>query len=183
MAEITNIGTPSIVNPGIIPLAIEAGIETTIRSLIGLGKDRRTLLIELKEALWESNQALSVALDSAVLDGILNYLADTGRPVALRSQDLPKMVNQDGPAGTWVSYADGTLSVTWTTPPTGWTSDIYVDGVLVKHSDVTDDVDGNADDTVTGLSLSAGDHTVRVLYRRSEDGAMSRFGVVATVTV
>lgn len=178
-----NINGNVLVNPLFVQTAVEAGIAAVIRSIVnGQPMDVMTLVVAVRTALWDVNRPLAEGLNQYTMTAILNYLSLIGDGVAVNSQQLALALDMDGPAGTWVSYNAGTLSVTWSTPPEGFASQIVVDGVIVGYSEVTDEVDNNADDTVT-VSLTAGDHIVRVVYRRINDGALSRLGVVSTVTV
>ena len=74
MADIVNIGTPQVANRAFLPLAIEAGIEVVIQSIVTLAMDKKTLLIELVDALSISNPELAAALNMDTLDAILKYM-------------------------------------------------------------------------------------------------------------
>ncbi|HID72545.1 TPA: hypothetical protein EYP38_01270, partial [Candidatus Micrarchaeota archaeon] len=75
MVNLTNVNVPSVANRAFVPLAIEAGIETVIASLVPLAKDKRTLLAELVGALAQTNPALAAALNMDTLDAILRFMA------------------------------------------------------------------------------------------------------------
>jgi len=67
---ISDIGMPTIVNRAFTPLAIEAGIVPVIRSLIGFGKSKRSLLIDLFDALRDTNPELAASLNSGSTPGV-----------------------------------------------------------------------------------------------------------------
>lgn len=183
MSTYDNINDNLLVNPIFVQTAVEAGIAATIRSIVnGQPMDLMDLLLALRQTLWDVNRPLAEGLNQYTLMAILNYLALVGEGVAVNSQQIPQALDIDGPAGTWVSYNAGTLSVTWSTPPEGFASQIVVDGVIVGYSEVTDTNDGNADDAFS-VTLGAGAHVVRVVYRRIADGALSRLGTIANLNV
>ena len=174
-----------LVNRAIIPLAIEAGIVAVLRSVASHGMTRVELGNAAHDALRVSNPPLAKAmLDPRIVDTILDYIQQKYTSPLIDAGDIPEMLDVDGPAGTWVSRSGRTVSITWTTPPDGFVSEIYFDGVFIKRSAVTDEGDGNADDTfqVPDGIVPGGEHTIRVLYVREIDGATSRFGPIVTVT-
>ncbi|RMG88414.1 MAG: hypothetical protein D6712_03710 [Chloroflexi bacterium] len=183
MSSPDNIDGNILVNLLFVQQAVEAGIAATIRGIVnGQPMGLIELVVAVRTALWDVNRPLAEGVNQYTMLAILNYLSLIGQGIAVSSQQIPEALDMDGPVGTWVSYNAGTLSVTWTNPPAGFASQIVVDGVIVGYSEARDDVDGNADATFN-VSLSAGAHVVRVVYRRVADGALSRLGVVANLNV
>lgn len=184
--SVNNIGTPQVANRAFVALAIEAGIEPVIRSLTGLATDKRTLLIGLVEALEVSNPPLAAGLNTQTLDAILNYMALDVDAAVLPADRLPELLDEDGPASVFAGRDGGDASqvnFSYNEPPSGYTAEVYLDGVFVKHSTLAA-TDGTVFDIIQ--NVAAGSHTVRVLYRRdatdSQPIAVTRFGPVANVT-
>lgn len=179
MADLTNVGQPSVANRGFIALAIEAGIESVINSLVPLAKDRLTLLIAVKDALAESNQPLADALNDDTLGAILDYMASKAAAPVLPASALPTLLDEDGP-GTVSAGRDGSdatqINIGFSTPPADYTAEIYLDGVYQKDSTQTGSP--TVFDTLT-VENDLAVHTVRVLFRRESDGAITRFGPIA----
>lgn len=178
MAEITNIGVPQTANRAFVPLAIEAGIEEVIKSLIGLAIDNRTLLIKLKEVLWETNQPLSEGLNTQTLDAIIAYLGESSLSIC-EAGSLPKLLSEDGPISVSAAWDGGVadqLNVTYSEPPLDYTAEIYLDGVFMKHSEIAA-VTGFCSDIISNVVTAS---TIRVLYRNM-DGDITRFGPIATL--
>ena len=179
--DMVNLGTPQVANRAFVALAIEAGIETTIRSLVLLAMDKISLLMALKEALIVNNEPLATALNLQTLDAILDYMALKSDPPVVNVSALPTLLDDDGPASTAAARDGGIntqINVTYSEPPSEHTAEIYLDGVFFKHSTATP-VDGFVNDFVSGVA--AGAHTIRVLYRRTLDGAITRFGSVMNI--
>ena len=181
MTKLDNLSRPSVINTAFVPLAIEAGIEATIRSLVPLATDDKTLLIALKDALEGSNPELAAALRPDTLVLLLRYIANQNDGSVAIFEDVPETLDQDGPAATFASRNGDTISVTWTEPPTDFNSLILLDGVVVRYSEEQDNGDGTADDSFVFAGLSNDAHTIRVLYKRIEDGAITRLGPVANI--
>lgn len=179
MVDVNNIDVPSVANVGFVALAVEAGIVTTIKSLAGLAVDERTLVIALKTALWDVNRPLAEAINVWSLRAILNYMALAGESVVMADR-LPATLNMAGPASVSAGR-DGQnptqINLGFSTPPEGFKGAIFLDGVQVDISNET------GDPIVWDIipNVPAGYHTVRVLYRRESDGAMSRFGQLVTI--
>lgn len=183
MSSPDNIDGSILVNPLFVQQAVEAGIAATIRGIVnGQPMPLLDLVVAVRTALWDANRPLAEGLNQYTMSAILNYLSLIGEGIAINSQQIPQALDIDGPVGTWASYNAGTLSVTWTTPPEGFGSQIVVDGVIVGYSEVVDTQDGNADDAFA-VTLGAGAHVVRVVYRRIDDGALSRLGIVFDLNV
>ncbi len=187
MADLKNLGVPSVANRAFVPLAIEAGIEATIASLVQFATDLKTLLEALKDALAESNPTLADGLTLYTLGAILEYMAAKGDAPVMMTKDLPELADEDGP-GSVVAARDETdnkqVNITFGAPPE-WAADptqkytyeVYLDGVLAKHGKNAA-VGGYVNDFIT--DVAAGPHTIRVLFVRP-DGKQTRFGPVATV--
>jgi hypothetical protein len=181
MVEIRNIGVPQVANRAFVALAIEAGIEVVIRSLVGLADDKVTLLISLKTALYTNNPALADALNTQTLDAILNYMALDTNSAVLPVDQLPALLNRAGPAETYGGRDSNTptqVNFSYTAPPENWTAEAYLDGVFVKHSTLAP-TNGYVYDILT--DVAPGEHTVRVLYR-SPKNEITRFGTIVTIS-
>ena len=86
VANLTNVGVPTVANKAFVALAVEAGIVDVIASIVTLAMDKRTLLEQLVDALDETNPPLAAALNLDTLDAILAYMAKLPKaPVALTS--------------------------------------------------------------------------------------------------
>jgi len=173
---------PSVVNRAFVPLALAAGIETTLVSLVGLGLPDVVLLERLKVALATDNPPLAAALSVDTLNLLLDYLKVKSVPApVLRAADAPKQLDQAGPASTSGARDGGTttqVNITFSAPPAGFHYEIYLDGVFAKTGTLV-----TGEWTFEALfGVAAGAHTIRVLYVRDSDGAMTRFGDVVTIT-
>lgn len=171
--------TGQVANRAFVPLAIEAGIEVVIASLVPLAKDKLTLLGQMKVALQDTNPALAAALGIETLTAILDYMAVKAATVVPADQ-LPVLLDQDGPSVVNAGRDGGTptqINIGFTTPPVGFQAEIYLDGVYQKTS-TQPDSGGNTFDILN--DVAAGAHTVRVLYKRTSDGAITRFGPLSS---
>lgn len=179
--NITNLGMPQVANRAFVALAIEAGIEAVIRSLVGLAVDKYTLLVGLKQALEVPNKPLADALNFQTLDAIMDYISTKSGSAIVNANQLPSLLDADGPvsiAAAWQEGVPGQVNVTFNAPPEGWTSEIYLDGVFYKHSTEAG-TEGWVNDSLQ--SVPAGAHTIRVLYRDGS-GNISRFSLtIATI--
>jgi hypothetical protein len=176
---INDLGAPSVVNVAFVPLAVEAGIIPTIKSLVGLSLSLPQLVVALHDALIGSNAPLAEAMNFDTVRALLAYMAESGESVVLGS-DLPVTLDQAGPASVSAGRDGGTptqLNIGFSTPPEGFKGAIYLDGVYAKTSTQT----GNPTVFDILANVPAGYHTVRVLYKRDSDGAMSRFGQIVTI--
>lgn len=181
MVDIRNIGVAQVANRAFVALAVEAGIEATIQSLITLADDKRSLLINLKEALDVDNPALANALNMGTLDAVLDYMALDADAAVLPVDQLPLLIDEDGPASVSAARDGGVstqVNITYTEPPAGYTAEIYLDGVFAKHSTASASA-GFVNDNIQGVA--AGERVIRVLYRDGE-GNLTRFGPVATIS-
>jgi hypothetical protein len=183
MADLVNVGVPQVANRGFVALALEAGIETTIRSLVILAMDKITLLGALKDALQVENAPLADALNLQTLDAILTALAVLHGPNAaiVEANQLPELVSQAGPASVSAARDGGAptqVNVTYTEPPATFTAEIYLDGVFVKHSTAVPG-GGFVNDFIANVPPGA--HVVRVLYRGAE-GQITRFGPLVNLS-
>lgn len=171
--------TGQVANRAFVALAVEAGIETVIASLVTLAKDRITLLGQLKAALQNTNPALAAALGVETLDAILVYMG-TKSAAVMPADELPILLNENGPAVVSAGRDQGATSqvnIGFSTPPEGYEAEIYLDGVYQKTS-TQPDSGGTTFDILS--NVAEGGHTVRVLYRRVSNGALTRFGPVAS---
>jgi hypothetical protein len=82
-AEITNLGAAMVANTAFVPLAVQAGIIPTIKSLVGFATDEYSLVVLLKQSLWDDNQPLSLAINTGTLRAILKYMALIGESVVI----------------------------------------------------------------------------------------------------
>ncbi len=169
-----------VVNDAFVPLAIEAGIETVIKSLLTLATTKRQLLILVKAALAVSNPPLAKALGIQTLEAILKYMQKRAAGIVM-GEDIPELLDEDGPASVTVAR-DGTVNtqvnVTFNKPANGYTPRIYLDGVFQKNSTVTPSGQFMNDSLA---NIPAGAHQIRVLFRRDSDGAQTRFGPIGTI--
>jgi hypothetical protein len=185
-----NIGQPTIVSRGFLPLAIEAGIEETIASLVGsTGISLRGLLLAIKAELGEGqnppNRPLAEALNLDNLSAILAYVARSGGAVLPASQlvgtNLPALLDEDGPASLSAARDGGVagqVNLSFPESPFGYTDyEVYLDGVYWKAGSEAA-VDGWINDSIA--DVPGGAHTARLLYLDA-DGAMTRFGPIAEV--
>lgn len=177
MTNMDNLGVPQVANRAFVALAIEAGIEVTIKSLVGLARDKVSLLLGLKEALEENNPALAGALNVQTLDAIMEYLSVLPNAGVVDADKLPKLLNENGPAevyGGRDNNDSSQVNFSYTAPPEGYTAEAYLDGVFVKHSTLAPSA-GYVYDILA--NVVAGAHTLRVLYR-NPDGDITRFSTV-----
>lgn len=180
MVDLLNIGVPQVANRAFVALALEAGIETTLRSLIPLAMDKISLLAALKEALEPNNPQLAHALNTQTLDAIIAAL-DGPDAAIVEADQLPELLNQAGPASVTAARDPGDatqVNITYTAPPNGFTAELYLDMVFVKHSTLAPS-GGFVFDALFGVAPGA--HTIRVLYR-SANGQITRFGPLATIS-
>ncbi|WP_119069198.1 hypothetical protein [Aggregatilinea lenta] len=184
MSDITNLGVPQVANQAFVPLAIEAGIEDVIRSLVPLATDKQTLLVNLVAALSGSNPGLAAAMNMDTLDAVLKYVtAQPGSPILLASA-LPDMLDEDGPASVTAARdasEPGQVNVSFNAPPDGYSYRLYLDGVF-RRAGSQAGTGGWVSEALAGVAVDAHEHTVRVLYVRAGTGALTRFGPVARFT-
>lgn len=181
MVNIRNLGTPSIANKAFVPLAIEAGIETVIASLVPLAMDKKTLLIRLVEALEASNPELAAALNMDTLDAILRYMARKAKSPVVAAADLPETVAEPGPESV-TAARDGAdqmqVNITFSEPPSGYMYAIYLDGIFQKVGALAGS-GGFVNEALQDVPDDGETHTIRVLYVTPEK-AITLFGPVAT---
>ncbi|HML21877.1 MAG TPA: hypothetical protein PKD09_09525 [Aggregatilinea sp.] len=184
MTDITNIGVPQVANQAFVPLAIEAGIEQVIRSLVPLATDKQTLLISLKTALSGSNPGLAAALNMDTLDAVLKYItALPGSPIVLAAA-LPEMLNADGPASVAAardSNVTTQVNISFPSAPEGYGYGIYLDGLFRKQGNQAG-TSGWVSESISDVPVDGQEHTIRVLYIKLDGGALTRFGPVARFT-
>jgi hypothetical protein len=172
-----------VVNRAFVALAIEAGIETVIRSLVGLATTKEQLLLKLKLALGESNPPLAAALGLGTLEAILKYMGSkTAASAVVLEEDLPELLDQAGPASVSAARDGGTptqVNITFNEAPNGFVPELYLDGVYIRDSEVTP-AGGWVNDALSNVAL--GSHTIRVLYRQLAGGGQTRFGPLAQVS-
>ena len=179
MADLTNVGTPMVAARGFVALAVEAGIETVIESLVGLAIDKRTLLEQLVAALEDTNPPLAAALNLATLDAILAYISLKSNAAVVDADKLPVLLDENGPVSVAAGWDanPGQVNVTYSAPSAGWTAEIYLNGVFAKHSTAVA-AGGFVNDAV--LDIPTGNYAVRVLYR-DPAGNISRFGPIKNI--
>lgn len=181
MANMINIGVSQVANRAFVPLAIEAGILSVIKSLIPLAADKLSLLASIKEALEASNAPLAAALNTQTLDAILDYMSDLESSPVLSVEKLPRLKNEAGPSSVSAARDAGAptqVNVTYSAPPAGYTAEIYLDGVFQKHS-IAAASGGFVNDFIANVPVDGVSHSIRVLYR-TEDGSITRFGTLAS---
>lgn len=176
---IYDLGMPMVANIAFVQLAVEAGIVATLRSLVGMATSLPQLVVMLHDELIGSNAPLAEAMNYDTVNALLTYMAQAGESVVL-ARDLPVALNEDGPASV-SGGRDGNeatqINIGFSTPPVGYKAVVFLDGVFLKASTET------GDPTVFDIiaNVPAGYHTVRVLYRRDEDGALTRFGPLVEI--
>lgn len=179
MANMTNVGVPQAANRAFVALAVEAGIEQTIQSLVVLAADLRSLLELLKDALANDNPELAEALNTGTLMAILDYMRRKGDAPVLMVKDLPTVIDADGPASVvaaWDGGVTGQVNITFAESGDGHTSyEVYLDGVYQKTGS-NEASAGFINDSLA--DVPAGAHTVRVLFVTNA-GKLTRFGPVA----
>jgi len=182
MDDIILIGRPTYANRGFLPLAVQAGILATIQSLNTLAMDDLSLALALRAALQPVNAPLAEAITYETLRRLVEYaglVQDT--PAVLPVDQLPPMLNREGPASVAAGRDVGIptqINVTFSEPPLGFHAEIYLDGVF-RQLCTNAGIEGWVSDVIAGVAQDALPHTVRVLFVRSSDGAMTRFGPIA----
>ncbi len=182
MVNVTNIGIPQVANRAFLPLAIEAGIESVIQSIVTLAMDKKTLLIRLVEALEDSNPELAAALNIDTLDAILAYMMSQAKTPVVFAGNLPMMLNEDGPASVTAARDGGDptqVNVTFSDRPAGYKYAIYLDGIF-QHVGNLAATDGFVNEAIMGITPDGNPHTIRVLFV-SPELATTRFGPIATI--
>jgi len=188
-----NIGAPTIASRGFVPLAVEAGIANTIKSLIsGLALDARSLLLEIKSVLSADNEPLAAALNMDNLAAIIAYMELSGTGIMAASglpvTRLPVLLDEDGPAVVSAGRDGGEptqVNIGYSAPPDGYTAEIYLDGVFAKRSDLAPTGE-TVFDIVPGVPVDGLPHTIRVLFSTVDgetgEEQQTRFGPVAAFT-
>lgn len=188
MANLDNIYDTTVIDRGFVAHAVDAGIVTTIQSLIsGQGVSIVTLLANLKDALISDNEALANSLSIDNLQLILDYMARIGVPPVVVPNDAPLLIDEDGPTGTWTSAGAGnTINITFQKPTAGqlvspfstYTAEVYANGVYQKS--ITGEASIGTQDTTVDVPGSV--VHIRVCYVDDSDPAqMSRLGPTSTV--
>lgn len=179
-AEVENLGYQMVANVAFVPLAEQAGLTATIKSLVGLATDLISLTILLKQSLWDDNEPLSRAINLGTVQAYLKYMKTIGESVVM-VEDLPDTLDMNGPASVSAYREPEELTqvnVGFTAPPNGFECQIFLDGVYVKTSTEAPSGD-NVFDSIQGVL--AGEHKIRFIYRRVSDGALSRFSAVVNI--
>lgn len=172
--------TNTYANRALVPLAVEAGILPVINSLTPLAMTEGALLYALKQALASTNPPLAAALTTQTLAEIMEYAATVNNAVA-PATELPDVLNLDGPASVSAARDGGLntqVNVTFSGQPVGFEYEIYLDGVFQKRAGLAPSA-GFTNEAIQ--NVAAGAHTIRVLYVRVSDGAISRFGQLANI--
>lgn len=181
MAGIDNIGTPQFANRAFVPLALAAGIEAVIESFVPLATDKITLLLQVVEALQDSNKPLADALNTQTLDAILAYMSAKPDAEYVNADDLPAQL--DEPGGTISSIgrdggAPAQVNLGFSAPPSGYTYEIYINEQRAKAGNLAAS-GGFVFEALFGVPTDSS-FTVRVLFVNA-DGALTRFGNTATI--
>lgn len=197
MANINNYGAPQIANKAFVPLAIEAGIEAVITSLVTLATTEKALVVAVKDALEGSNPELAAAWNQQTQSAVLDFLAFKAKTAFALVKDLPDTVNEPGPASVSAGRDGSTptqVNISFSGPPTvdvevddgagGVTTvqktykyAIYLDGLFQKVGNNTA-VEGWVNDYLS--DVAAGSHTIRVLFV-TPDNAITLFGPIAAI--
>lgn len=180
--NINNIGEPQYANVVFVPLALAAGIENLIKSLVPLAIDRRQLLILLVEALQDINPPLAAALNTQTLEAIMAVIAADPDAVVVPVDKLPATVNEDGPASVSAARdasVTSQVNISFPAPPQGGGYVIAVNEQPLKRVEVYTGGGDWVNEAIQGVPEAAEVH-VRVLYLTA-DGAMTNFGPLAKV--
>jgi hypothetical protein len=188
--NLTGYGQPMVVNKAFVPLAIEAGIEATLTSLIRYGMTEKELVIAVKTELMQPDPAtgepynaeLAAAWNQATQKAVLNFLQLKHKTPFVTADSLPVTVPEAGPA--MVSAArDQTVvtqvNVSFSQPPEGYQYAIYFDGILAKVGNEAPD-SGWVNEALADIADDSLSHTIRVLFV-TPDLALTLFGPVATL--
>lgn len=185
--DIKNVGTRQVVEATFLAQAVDAGIITTIKSLVNLAADEITLLIHLKTVLAEDNPPLAEALNLDTLRAILRYAVTVDRGLGY-ADSIPDLLDANGPAAVWpVYYPDKNGDrVEIGTPIEEKASregyegfHVLIDGGLYYSGDLPTDSTANL---VFTAKLLPGEHTLRVCYIDAECST-TRLSPPATFTV
>lgn len=171
---------PSIASKAFVPLAIEAGLPNLIKSKLPLALSDIGLLKALKADLVSTNFPLAEALTVETLNAVLDYMQTIDNTV-VKATELPEVLNQDGPASVSAARDGGVttqINITFTAQPSGFDYEIYMDSLFQKKGSNAPSA-GFTSDTLSGVA--AGSHTIRVLYVRQSDDALTRFGPIANI--
>jgi hypothetical protein len=174
------VGDMQVANRAFVALAVEAGIESVIKSLVPLAKDMNDLIMLIRSTLVQTNPALAMAINVQTLHAIVDYMERKGDSPVIRAERLPLLLDEDGPASTSAARDAGAASqvnITFSAPPAEYKAEIYLDGVFMKISEAAA-TDGWVNDYLS--DVPEGSHTIRVLYRDPK-GNITRFGQVVTV--
>lgn len=161
-------GGPIIVPATFVAQAIDAGLDDTIRSLVGLGMTERDLLVAVKTALVGVNDALVNALTSETLRAVLRYMADTSYSFTL-GRDLPDLLDADGPSAIWVAHSITPVEhLTITTPAEEEATralykgyHLLIDGQIYSSGALPANP---ANDIQVAVSLFPGNYQARICY-------------------
>ena len=187
MANLNDIYEQSVIDRGFVAHAVDAGIVTTITSLIsGQGTTKPLLLSNVKDALISDNEALANSLNLDTLQLVLDYMGRIGVPPIVIAQDSPIVIDENGPAGTWTSDGGSDqINVTFSEPTAGqlsgafstYTYELYGNGVFMKSGSLAA-AGGTIDESFVIIGGSVV-HT-RVVFVNANN-EMSRTGPVSTV--
>lgn len=177
---------PSVLPATFVAQAIDAGLDVTIISLVGLGKTEQQLLEMVKESLQTTNKPLADALTLDAFRAVLRYIAATRKNIAL-SAAIPELLDADGPAAIWPVYYGGTEAQAQIGTPTeeDWKRARYVgfhlllDGAIYYSGKLPADP---ADNIIAPISLPAGKYTARVCYFDAQ-GNITRLSPAGEFTV
>jgi hypothetical protein len=184
MTNVTNISQSSVASRGFLPLAIEAGIEAVVESIVsGLALDITSLTIATIEAIEGTNKPLSEALRIDTMSAIVDYMYRSGSGIqavsGLPTPSLPILVNTAGPVSVSAAFDGGTptqVNITFSESPDAYTDyEIYLDGVYQKTGNNVP-AGGFVNDSIS--DVAAGAHTIRVLYLTTDE-EQTLFGPVA----
>ena len=180
MADLVNVGVPQVMNRAFVALAVESGIESVLKSLLGLAMDQRQLLERVIDALEETNPTLAAAMNMDSLMAVIEYMQSQETAAVATKDHLPTLLNESGPASVSAARDGGVntqVNITFSAPPEGYKAELYLDGIFQKV--VQENPSAGFVNTLIA-NVSPGSHTIRVLFRNG-DGDITKFGPIAAV--
>lgn len=183
-----NIGTPQVLSRAAVALAVSQGIVTLIKSMVNIATDKMTLLLALKDHLGGGeqpiNKPLADALNMELLDLILTYMGSVPGSEYVPASAMPKLLPQAGPASFFAARDGGLptqLNISFTAPPAGFTYEVYQDAKRVLAGSQAAQPSGEVWEVVQGVPQDGEVKTFRVLFVRTEDGALTLFGPAVSI--
>ncbi len=191
MANLNNINVPSVIGRGFLALAEEAGLTDTLTSILTLAQDEKTLLANVKAALFGPNPELADALNLDTLRLYLEYLERVGDPPLVYSRSAPTLIDEDGPASVVAAdWGNDTYGVTFSEPTAEqraggaafetYKYEIYANGVFMKSGNVAAS-GGFINESYT--LVGAGSVLITRVLFINDNNEQSRFGPLHTLNL